>query len=195
MAPARPMAGQRSGQSQVVEVVAGRLGQRTRLTPSRHAAVDEPRIALERQLRPEAEPLHRARPKSFDQAVGFADEIGGKRKPLRALDDRPLPTGASAPANRSASACRRQARSASTRSSRMTLAPRSANSIAAIGAGPIPRTRLCENRQAVPFVGTLAHGCLHAKPFLFFIGIRAATLAKDGREERAHIFLSTGNHR
>jgi hypothetical protein len=63
--------------------MARRLGQRTRLSPSRYPAVNEARVSRQRCLWAKAQTLHCAWPKSFDQCIGFADEIGGEREPVR----------------------------------------------------------------------------------------------------------------
>jgi hypothetical protein len=63
--------------------MARRLSQRTRLSPSRYPAVNEARVSRQRRLWAKAQTLHCARPKSFDQRIGFADEIGGEREPVR----------------------------------------------------------------------------------------------------------------
>jgi hypothetical protein len=47
----------------------GDLGQRARLSPARHAAVDKPRVHLEAIARPQPETLHDPRTKAFNQAV------------------------------------------------------------------------------------------------------------------------------
>ena len=71
---------QRADQSEIVEIVSGGLRQRTRLSPSGHAAVNETRVALERHVRPEPEPFHRAGAKTFDQRGGLGDEVAGEHE-------------------------------------------------------------------------------------------------------------------
>ena len=66
---------ERAGDGDVVDVVAGGLRERTFLAPAGHAAVDEPRVLRERDIRAEAEPLHDAGAKAFDEDVGLADQF------------------------------------------------------------------------------------------------------------------------
>ena len=61
---------QRAGERDVVDVVAGARRQRPVLAPAGHAAVDQPRIAREQRVGPEAQPLHHAGPEALDQRVG-----------------------------------------------------------------------------------------------------------------------------
>ena len=61
---------QHAGERDVVDVVAGALGERAVLAPAGHAAVDEARIAREHDVGPEAEALHHAGTEAFDQRVG-----------------------------------------------------------------------------------------------------------------------------
>ncbi len=53
----------------------GRRRQRAVLPPAGHATVDETRIRPERVVGAKSQPLHHTRPKSFDQHVGFADQL------------------------------------------------------------------------------------------------------------------------
>ena len=71
--------GQRSRQRQIIQIMSRGLRKRTRLSPTGHAAVDQPGISLERYIRAKAEALHGAGPKSFDQCVGLADQLEGER--------------------------------------------------------------------------------------------------------------------
>jgi hypothetical protein len=61
-------------QRHVVEVVPGRLRQRTRLAPAGQPAVHEPRIAREARLGTEAEPLHHARSEALEQRIGLLEQ-------------------------------------------------------------------------------------------------------------------------
>ena len=61
---------ERAGERDIVDVVPGGLGERPVLPPAGHPPVDEPRIVLEQQVRPEPEPLHHAGPEPLDQPVG-----------------------------------------------------------------------------------------------------------------------------
>ena len=63
---------QHAGERDVVDVVAGALGERTVLAPAGHAAVDEARVARVHGVGPEAEALHHAGPEALDQRVGAA---------------------------------------------------------------------------------------------------------------------------
>ncbi len=65
---------QGAGKRDVVEVVPRSLRQRARLSPARHAAVDQLRIARQADIRPEAEALHDAGAHAFDQCVGAVDQ-------------------------------------------------------------------------------------------------------------------------
>ena len=65
---------QRAGQRDVVDVVAGSVRQRTFLSPSRHASVNQAGIARETVVGAQAEPLGYAGPEAFDQCVGFLDQ-------------------------------------------------------------------------------------------------------------------------
>ena len=70
-----PHAVQRAGERDVVDVVARRLRERARLPPARHAAVDEFRIALEANVGPETQTFHHAGTETFDQRIGFLDQL------------------------------------------------------------------------------------------------------------------------
>ena len=65
---------QRAGERDVVDVVSGRLRERPVLSPAGHAAVDEPRVSLQANLRTEPETLHDAGAEAFDQRVGVLDD-------------------------------------------------------------------------------------------------------------------------
>jgi len=68
-------AGERAGDADVVEVVAGGLGQRAGLAPAGHPAVDELRVACPAVLGPQAEALGGAGAHPLDQHVGPLDEV------------------------------------------------------------------------------------------------------------------------
>jgi len=53
----------------------GGLRQRALLTPSGHAAIDQPRIARLHHVRPEPQALHHAGTKTLDQGVGIGQEV------------------------------------------------------------------------------------------------------------------------
>ena len=84
---------QRTGEGDVVDVVSGRVSDGTFLPPSRHAAVDEPRVAGEAFVGTEAEPFGDAGPEAFDEplrlgheaehglASGLALHVDGDRAP------------------------------------------------------------------------------------------------------------------
>jgi hypothetical protein len=55
--------------------VAGGVGQRAFLAPAGHAAEHELWISGEHYVRPEAEPLHHAGPKTLDQRVGIGEQV------------------------------------------------------------------------------------------------------------------------
>ena len=62
--------GQRPGQREVVEVVAGAGGERSVLAPAGHAGVDEPRVAGRAGVGPEAQPLRHTGAEALDEHVG-----------------------------------------------------------------------------------------------------------------------------
>ena len=64
-----------TGDGDVVDVVAGGHRQRTFLAPAGHAGIDQARVALQRLVGAEAQPLHHLRPKPFDQRVGRCDQF------------------------------------------------------------------------------------------------------------------------
>ncbi len=65
---------QDAGQRDVVDVVAGRVGERALLAPAGHAAVDDARVALEDHIRPEAEPFGDAGTEALDEDVGALEQ-------------------------------------------------------------------------------------------------------------------------
>ena len=78
--------GERARERDVIEIVPRRLGERPRLAEPGHAAVDEARVPLERDVRPEAEPLHRARAETFEAAIGGGHQAQRQLDALRALE-------------------------------------------------------------------------------------------------------------
>ena len=71
-----------AGERDVVDVVADVVGERPFLTPAGHAAVDEARVAVERDVRADAEPFGDAGPEALDQHVrGLAERAA--RSPRR----------------------------------------------------------------------------------------------------------------
>ena len=65
---------QRAGERDVVDVVAGRLGERAFLAPAGHAAIDQLGIAREADVGPEAQPLGDAGAERLGHAVGLLDQ-------------------------------------------------------------------------------------------------------------------------
>ncbi len=65
---------QQPAQRHVVDVVPGRLRERTGLPPAGQPAIDESRIAHEADVRPKPEPLRDARPEALDQSVCALDQ-------------------------------------------------------------------------------------------------------------------------
>ena len=55
--------------------MAGRLRQRAFLAPAGHAAEHQPRIARHHHIGSEAQPLHHAGAKAFDQRVGASEQV------------------------------------------------------------------------------------------------------------------------
>ena len=76
---------QHAGQRDIVDVVAGGVGERPGLAPAGDAAEDELRVAGEADVGAEAEPLHHAGPKPLDDRVGAGDQIERQRGALRVL--------------------------------------------------------------------------------------------------------------
>ncbi len=70
---------ERAGERDVVDVVPGRAGERSRLTEAGHAPVDEPRVAREADVGPEAEALHHAGPEPLEQPIGALHEPQHRR--------------------------------------------------------------------------------------------------------------------
>ncbi|KAG0770756.1 hypothetical protein G6F22_017122 [Rhizopus arrhizus] len=65
---------QGAGDGDVVQIMAGRLRQRTVLPPAGHASVHQPRIARQAFVGPQAQPFHDARPEPFEQGVGLVQQ-------------------------------------------------------------------------------------------------------------------------
>ncbi len=85
MPPALPIAVQRAGERDVVDVVTGRQRERPRLAPARHAAENDLRIALEAHIGAEAQPLHHAGTKAFDHGVSLRDQLQRRLNRFRFL--------------------------------------------------------------------------------------------------------------
>ena len=67
--------GERAGDGDVVDVVAGGVGERAFLAPAGHAAVDQLRVAREHDIGAEPEPLHHAGPETLDQRIGAGEQV------------------------------------------------------------------------------------------------------------------------
>lgn len=65
---------QHSGQRDVVEIVPGRVGERSGLSPSSHPAVDESRIPFQALFWTNPEPFHDAGAESLEENIGAVDE-------------------------------------------------------------------------------------------------------------------------
>ena len=59
----------------IVEVMSRSMRQRAGLSPSRHAPVNQLRIAGERDIRPETVALHDAGSETLDQPISFLDQL------------------------------------------------------------------------------------------------------------------------
>ncbi|MNV77007.1 hypothetical protein D3C71_1703970 [compost metagenome] len=66
--------------------MAGRLRHRTGLTPTRHASVDQARIACRAHAGTQTQALHHAGAHSFDQRVGILDELQDQLAALGGLE-------------------------------------------------------------------------------------------------------------
>ena len=75
-----------AGDPDVVHVVARGLAPRPVLAPARHPADDQPLVAGVAGVRPEPEPLHRARAHPLDEHVGPLDEVEHGLDRLRPLE-------------------------------------------------------------------------------------------------------------
>ncbi|MCY1361398.1 hypothetical protein D9M69_480640 [compost metagenome] len=64
-----------AGQGDVIEVVAGGLGQRPLLAPAGHAAIDQPGIERQAHVRPQAQALHDAGAHAFDQRIAVLRQL------------------------------------------------------------------------------------------------------------------------
>src|SRR6202020_2730796 len=81
-----------AGDGDVIDVVAGRRGQGTRLPPTGHPTIDEPRIALHAHVRSHAQALGNTGTKAFYEPVGLVDQAQHQISPvsvLQAYGDRP----------------------------------------------------------------------------------------------------------
>ena len=65
--------------------MAGRVRQRPGLAPARHPAVDQPRVARQRDVGAQPQPLHHAGPEALDQHVGALSAGQRERDPGRRL--------------------------------------------------------------------------------------------------------------
>src|SRR5205814_1756595 len=65
---------QRARQRDVIDIVPCARSERALLSPTRHAPIDELRIARQQHVRPESESLHHAWTKAFDHGVRFVRE-------------------------------------------------------------------------------------------------------------------------
>ena len=74
------------GDGQVVDVVAGRYGALTLLTPPGHSSVDQARIQAQAFLRPRPQPLHHSRPETFYEHIGRLDQVEKHLQTLRSLE-------------------------------------------------------------------------------------------------------------
>ena len=77
---------QDAGERDVVDVVAGGLGERAGLAPAGHAAVDEARVAIEADVGAEAEALHDAGAHRVDEGVRLLDQAQDSRDALGMLE-------------------------------------------------------------------------------------------------------------
>src|SRR5665213_4434980 len=66
---------QRARKRDVVDVVSSGIGERTGLSPTRHTAIDQLRIALQADVRAETKPFHNAGTEPFDQRVRVFDQL------------------------------------------------------------------------------------------------------------------------
>ena len=92
---------ERARERDVVDVVAGGVGERTVLTPPGHAPVDELRVAGEAHVGPEPEALGHSRPEALDEPVGLLDhpqhrldalgplQVDGDAAPTAPVEDEP----------------------------------------------------------------------------------------------------------
>ena len=96
---------QDAGQGDVVDVVAGGVGQGPVLAPARHARVDEARVALEADVGAETQPLHYARAEALDQHVGLLDQTKQSPRHRRDASGRVRRCDGRGPGNRG-TACR-----------------------------------------------------------------------------------------
>ena len=63
-----------AGERDVIDVVTGGIRQRPVLPPAREPPIGQARVALEAHLGPEPQPLHDARPETFDESVRVLDQ-------------------------------------------------------------------------------------------------------------------------
>jgi len=134
--------------------VAGGLRQRALLAPAGHAAVDEARVALERDVGPEAKALHHLRAEAFDQHVGGGDQVERLREMAGVLEVELDDLAARLTKSRGLR------RPCPGRAIDTTSAPMSDNSIAANGPGRCRRIPPPARRAAAPLPPMVAHASL-----------------------------------
>src|SRR5690606_36836657 len=81
----RPYRREHSGDGDVVDVVAGPVGQRALLAPTRHPPVDEAGVGGEALVGADAEPLGDTRPEASDEHVTAGDQPEDGGDPFRSL--------------------------------------------------------------------------------------------------------------
>ena len=76
---------ERAGERDVVDVVAGRVRERTVLTPTGHPPVDQARVVLEARIGTDPEPLGDTGPERIDERVRALDHLQHARDALGVL--------------------------------------------------------------------------------------------------------------
>ena len=74
-----------AGNGNVIEIVPRGLRQRTFLSPTGHAGIDEARIGFEHGIRAKAQPLHHPGAVTFDQHVGMSERFLDEGLPVLAF--------------------------------------------------------------------------------------------------------------
>src|SRR5262245_57933720 len=77
---------ERTAQRDVIEIVTRRLRERTVLTPSGHASIDQARIAFEADIGAKTEALHYAGAHALDQRIAVLDEAQNRFDAARRLE-------------------------------------------------------------------------------------------------------------